>query len=56
MENFEEGLKLGLLEMLAHREMENLDFSLTQECSNDRVSSHNSTSLFIEGIEVHRMP
>jgi len=25
------------LEMLARREMENLDFSFAQECSNDRV-------------------
>jgi len=39
MKSFEEGLKLRSLEMLAHREMEDPDFSFTQECSNDRVPS-----------------
>ena len=48
MESFEEGLKLRLVEMLAHREMENPDFSCAQECSNDHVPSQHSTSPFIE--------
>ena len=56
MECFEEKFKLRSLEMLAHREMENPNFSLAQECSNDRVPSQLSTSLFIEGMGVHRMP
>ena len=37
--------------MLAHKEMEKLDFSFAQECSNDRglnVFSHYSSSSFIE--------
>jgi len=37
IKSFEEGLRLKSLEMLAHREMENPDFSFTQECSNDHV-------------------
>ena len=49
MESFEEGLKLRILEMCAHREMENPDFSCAQECSNDRVPSQHSTSPFIKG-------
>ena len=56
MKSFEEKLKLKSLEMLAHRETENLNFSYAQECSNDRVPSQVSTSLFIEGMGVHRMP
>ena len=56
MESFEEGLKLRSLEMLAHREMENPDFSFAQECSNDRVPSQHLTYLFIEGMGVPRMP
>ena len=56
MECFEEGLKLRSLEMLAHKEMENPNFSFAQECSNDRVPFHHSTSLFIEGMGVYRMP
>ena len=32
-EKLEETLKLRSLEMLAHREMENPNFSFTQECS-----------------------
>ena len=56
MESFEEGLKPRSLEMLAHREVENSDFSLAQECSNDRVPSQHSTSLFIERMGVNRMP
>jgi len=55
MESLEEGLKLGSLEMLAHREMENSDFSFPQECSNDGVPSQHSTSPFIEGMGVPRM-
>ena len=49
MENFEEGLKLRSLEMLAHREMKNPNFSCAQEYSNDCVPSQHSTSHFIEG-------
>ena len=45
MESLEEGLKLRLLEMLAHREMKNPDFSFTQECLNDRVSSQSQPLL-----------
>ena len=56
MKNFEEGFKLGSLEMLAHRKMENPDFSFTQEYANDRVPSQYLTSPVIEGMEVHRMP
>jgi len=37
MECFEEKLRLRSLEMLAHREMENSNFSFAQKCSNDRV-------------------
>ena len=33
IEGFEEKLKLRSLEMLTHGEMENPNFSLTQECS-----------------------
>jgi len=56
MESFEEKLKLKSLEMLAHREMENLNFSFAQECSNDRILFNSSTSLFIEGMGIHMMP
>jgi len=49
MEIFEGELKLKSLEMLAHKEMENRNFSCAQECSNDRVPSQHSTSLFIRG-------
>jgi len=56
MERFKEGLKLRSLEMLAHRKMENPNFSFAQECSNDRIPSQHSTSPFIEGIVVHMMP
>ena len=55
MESFEEEIKLRSLEMLAHGEMENPDFSFAQECSNDHVSFQHSTSLFIEEMGVHRM-
>ena len=50
METLKRDFKLRSLEILAHREMENSDFSSTQECSNDRVPSQHSTSLFIEGM------
>jgi len=39
MESFEEKLKLRSSEMLARGAMENPNFSLAQECSNDRVPS-----------------
>jgi len=55
MECFEEGLELRSLEMLAHREMENHNIFFAQECSNDHVPFLHSTSLFIEGMRVHRM-
>jgi len=42
--------------MLAHIEMENADFSVAQECSNDHVPSQPSTSPFIEGMGVDKMP
>ena len=41
---------LRSLEMLAHREMENPDFSFAQECPNNRVPSHHSTSPFLDGM------
>jgi len=56
MECFEEKLKVRSLEMFAHREMEIPNFSFAQECSNDRILSQLSTSLFIEGMGVHWMP
>jgi len=56
MQSFEEELKLKSLEMLAHREMENPDFSFAQEYLNDRVPSQQSTSLFIEEMRVPKMP
>ena len=56
MESFEEGLKLRSLKILDHREIENPDFSYTQECSNDRVHFQHSTSVLIEGMGVPRMP
>ena len=40
MEYFEEELKLRSLEMLAHREMENPDFSCARECSNAVSYTH----------------
>ena len=55
MEIFEERLKLRLLEILAHKEMENPNFSFAQEWSNNLVSSQHSTSPFIEGWGIHRM-
>ena len=56
METFEEELQLRSLEMLVHKEMENPDFSSAQECSNDFSPSQHSTSVFIEGMGVHKMP
>ena len=56
MESFEEGLNLRSLKMFAHREIENPDFSFAQEYSNDRVPSQHSTSPFIEGWGVHKIP
>jgi len=41
--------------MLARREMENPNFSVAQECSNDHAPSKQSTSLFLKGTELHRM-
>jgi len=35
----EEGLKLKTLEILAHRDIENLDLFVAQECSNNRIPS-----------------
>jgi len=54
MENFEEGLKLGSLEMLAHRAMENPDLYGAQECSNNRVPSQHWTSIY-RGDGIHMM-
>ena len=48
--------KLRSLEMLAHRETDNPNFSFAQECSNDYVPFLHSISLFIEGMGVHKMP
>ena len=57
MKTFEEGLKqLRLLDILAHREMENFNFSFAQLCSNGCAPSQHSTSPFIEGMKLHRMP
>jgi len=56
MKSLKRDFKLGSLEMLARREMEKSDFSFAKECSNDRVPSQYSTSLFIEEMGVHRMP
>jgi len=56
MESFEERHKLRSLEMFAHREMENPNFSFAQEYSNNRVPSQLTTSLFIEGMWVHTIP
>ena len=42
--------KLRSLEMLAHREMKNPDYSFARECSNDLVPFQPSTTLFIEGL------
>ena len=51
MESLEEGLKLGSLEMLAHREMENSDFSFPQVYSNDHFPFQHSMSPFIEEMD-----
>jgi len=56
VECFEEKLKVRSLEMLAYRAMEKPNLSFAQECLNDRVPSQLSTSLFIDGMGVHRMP
>ena len=56
MESFKESLKLRLLEMLTHREMEDPDFSCAQERSNARVPSQHLTSPFYRGLGVHRIP
>jgi len=50
MENFEKGLKLRSLEMLAHREMKNPNFSFAQKCSNEHVPYQHSIFPFIEGM------
>jgi len=55
MESLQERHKIRSLEILAHREMENPNFSCAQECSNDRVP-FSISPLFIEGMEVPRMP
>jgi len=52
----EEGLKLRSLEMLAHRKMENHDFSCAQECSNDRVPSQHFDHSFYKGDVIRMMP
>jgi len=49
MESLKRDFKLRSLEMLPYREMENPDFSFTQEWSNDRVPSQHSSSAFMEG-------
>ena len=49
MESLRGTFKLRSLEMLAYKEMKNLEFPFAQDCSNDCVLSQHSTSSLSRG-------